>query len=171
MGGDALHDLDAVLAPQAPKVNPLRVYPPVREGSPNKAENNAHTMAKHAAFALLVENGADVRTAAETLGYSTASAYRLKQKLAVTPNAYEASRDVLLNDSVKLLKKFVQGKPVGVQIDKETGKAIPGSGVKPKCSTMVRCAEMILDREVPKVALSASITADLTEIVDLNGYE
>lgn len=108
---------------------------------------------KHAAFAVLTEAGAGPTQAAKVLGLSPATGTKLKKEL----NAYESQRQKLLSLSVKTVEKFVQGKAVGQTTDPLTGKKT--GGVQPKGSDVMRAVELVMDREQPKVNLSANLNA------------
>lgn len=157
-----LQELDDALN-SAPPMIP-EILAPVPGRNTNKSAAVLDREVKHAAFFALIEQGASPARAAQALGYSRSNAYALCKGLDKKPNAYEAARDALLSDSVKTLKKFVKGQPIGGSYDPEKGRHV--NQIIPKCSTVMRAVEMVMDREAPKVTLTASITADFTPIQD-----
>ena len=136
-------------------------------GRPAAHESRDVTM-KHAAFAILREAGAGPSQAAKVLGLAASTGSNLEKKL----NAYELKRDKLISKSVQTLEKFVQGKPVGVEvtIDPQTGMKIEKGGVQPKGSDVMRAVEMVMDREQPKINLHATAHVEF-QPVDLSDYE
>lgn len=135
---------DAEIIPPEPKKRGIKtghVYPKAAE--------------KREAFALLMENGVEMRKAAEVIGYSPKTAYHLKKKL----NTWDRRKDRLLSKSVTTLEKFVEGKPIGGEkvVDPETGETKIINQVIPKCSTVMRATEAVLDRQVPKINLNANV--------------
>lgn len=155
-------------------VNQTTIYPidtktiPVKEhvpGTPGRKPGhlNKNVTAKHAAFKLLREAGAGPTQAAKILGYTPAHGTALEKKL----NAYEIERDKLLSLATQTTKKFIQGKPVGQVVDPTTGAKT--GGVQPKGSDVMRAVELVMDREQPKVNLTASISAEFLPI-DINDY-
>ena len=149
----------------------LSVYPvdvqtvntPGKRGQ-KPAHERPDVLAKHAAFAILREAGAGPSQAAKVLGYSNKTGTVLEKKL----NAYELQRDNLLKISVKTLQNFAAGKPINQKLNKET-RELEG-GVTPKGSDVMRAVENIMDREQPKVTLTASVSAEFLPI-DLNDYQ
>jgi hypothetical protein len=131
---------------------------------------------RQAAFAILREAGAGPSEAARVLGLASATGSGYEKKL----NAYQINKDNLLKKSVSTLRKIAEGKPVGGDImidpetgqprlDPDTGKPMLKGAVMPKGSDVMRAIENVLDREAPKVALSASISAEFMPI-DLELY-
>ncbi len=152
----------------------LTIYPdPAKQNAPPKkgpgrpaAHQSRDVTMKHAAFAILRDAGAGPSQAAKVLGLHPSTGSNLEKKL----NAYEIERDKLLSKAVKTVKNFVQGRPVGQVVDPSTGQLDPKSGVHPKGSDVMRAVELVMDREQPKVTLSASVTAEFLP-VDLSAYE
>jgi hypothetical protein len=124
--------------------------------------------AKHAAYAVLREAGAGPSQAAKVLGYTAQTGTKLEKRL----NAYELQRDKLVSLATKTTRNFIQGKPVGgtITTDPLTGKPVLTGAVVPKGSDVMRAVELVMDREQPKVTLSASITAEFMPI-DLADYQ
>jgi hypothetical protein len=73
----------------------------------------------------------------------------------------------LLSLATQTTKKFIQGKPIGQTTDPTTGAKT--GGVQPKGSDVMRAVELVMDREQPKVSLTASISAEFLPI-DLTDY-
>lgn len=133
-----------------------------------KAPKSKEVLAKHAAYAVLRQAGAGPSQAASILGYTAQTGSKLEKRL----NAYEIQRDKLTSLAVKATRNIIQGKPVGATAttDPTTGKQVLTGGVMPKGSDVMRAVELVLDREQPKVALSASVTAEFMPI-DLTQYQ
>lgn len=99
------------------------------------------------AAALLMESGLPDATVAKTLGYSESGMRVLRNRLKskgigdfVTAKRLKAAK--------RVVDTFLEGRAIGETVD-EDGKLVD-PGVRPKDSTVMAAAAMVLDRAFPK---------------------
>ena len=117
------------LAPKTPgneveKVAKIpRIYPKIDE--------------KHAAFAILVNNGVDKVVAAEALGYKGKTAYALQKRIEKKGEKLDVACEKLVRLSHRVIRNCLQGKPWGkIETIKD--------------STALAAAQVVIDRHQPK---------------------
>jgi hypothetical protein len=100
-----------------------RVYPKIDE--------------KHAAFAILVNNGVDKVVAAEALGYKGKTAYALQKRIEKKGERLDVANERLVRLSHRVIRNCLQGKPWGkIETIKD--------------STALAAAQVVVDRHQPK---------------------
>ena len=123
------------------------------------------------AFQILRSSGVRMGDACKSIGISRGTGDRIERQ----GTYYDENRGKLLKKAVQTVKSFIEGKPIGGDIvidpvtkepviNQETGKPLMVGQIMPKGSDVMRASEAILDREQPKVSLSASITATFNPV-------
>jgi hypothetical protein len=92
---------------------------------------------KHAAFAILVNNGVDKVIAAEALGYQGKTAYALQKRIEKKGVRLDVACEKLVRLSHRVIRNCLQGKPWGkIETIKD--------------STALAAAQVVIDRHQPK---------------------
>ena len=111
---------------------------------------------KHAAFAILVNNGVDKVIAAEALGYQGKTAYALQKRIEKKGVRLDVACEKLVRLSHRVIRNCLQGKPWGkIEVIKD--------------STALAAAQVVIDRHQPKHQEITSPAYSFTK-VDLDQF-